>query len=177
MKKRPDYIVVGRFGRPRGLSGEIFLQPLTDNPKRLTKSGRFWIETEGQDTEIKLSAVNDASGKTAVRIKGVNGPEEAGKYSSQYLYIRSEDLGQPADGSFYYFDLIDCRAVDKSGAELGVVADVEHYPANDVLVIKDEKNNLFRLPMVAQFIVDIDLEKNQITINPPEGIFDSPDEN
>ncbi len=169
--------MVGRFGRPRGLSGEIFLQPLTDNPKRLVDSGRFWMEAEGNYVEIWFSAVNEVSGKTVVRIEGVNGPEEAGKYSSQYIYIRSEELGQPADGSFYYFDLIDCRAVDRSGAELGIVADVEQYPANDVLVIEDKSKNLFRLPMVTQFIVDVDLEKNQITINPPEGIFDSPDEN
>ena len=177
MKKRPDYIVVGRFGRPRGVSGEIFLQPLTDNPDRLVVSGQFWIETEGHYDEIRFSAVNDIAGKTAVRIKGVNSPEEAGTYTNRYLYIHSEELGIPEDGSYFYFDLIDCRVVDQSGTDIGIVADVEEFPANDLLVIKDDRGNLFRLPMVAAFIMKVDLEKNEITINPPEGIFDSPDEN
>lgn len=177
MKKRPDYIVVGRFGRPRGLSGEIFLQPLTDNPDRLVVSGQFWVEAEEQYREIKFSAVNDFSGKTAVRIQGVNDSKEARTYTNRYVYIRGDDLRQPDDGSFFYFDLIDCRVVDQSGANLGIVADVEEYPANDLLVIKDDKDGLFRLPMVTAFVLKVDLEKNEITINPPEGIFDSPDEN
>lgn len=177
MKKRPDYIVVGQFGRPRGVSGEIFLQSLTDNPNRLVASGRFWVEADGQYGEINFSSVREISGRTAVQIKDVHSPEEAGAYTNRYVYIRAEDLGQPDDGSFYHFDLIDCRVVDRTGAVKGIVADVEQSPANDLLVIKDAENNLFRLPMVTAFILKVDLEKHEITINPPEGIFDSPDEN
>lgn len=169
--------MVGRFGRPRGISGEIFLVPLTDNPDRLKKDGRFWIEDKGGYTRIKLTSVNKVSRKTTARIEGVTSPEEAKKYTNRNLFIHVDDLGSPKEGSYFNFDLIDCRVIDEQGVEFGVVADIENYPANDVIVIRDAKRQVFRLPMVAEFVLKVDLDKNEITINPPEGIFDSPDEN
>lgn len=176
MNERPEYIVVGRFGRPRGVSGEIYLNPLTDNPERFRKAGIFWIESDDGWKETKITAIRFISGKPAVRIEAIDNSEKARELTNQYLYIKATDLDDLPEGSYYHFDLIGCRIVDLNGNSLGQLVDVERYPANDVWVIESEKGKRSMFPAVKAFIEDVDIEAKLIVINPPEGIFDSPDE-
>ncbi len=177
MKERPEYVIVGCFGRPRGVSGEINIIPLSDYPERFHKKETFWIESESGYITLDLVSIRFISGKPAARIEGYDSREQARLLTNKYLYIRSSDLGKLPEGSFYFFDLIGCRVADRDGRELGRVKEVENYPANDVWIIEagDGKKVLF--PAVAKFIDKVDIDKKLIIINPPEGIFDSPDEN
>lgn len=176
MKKRPDYIVVGQLGRPRGVSGEIYLNPITDNPERFRKKGTFWIESDDGWEELKIVSVRFLSGRLAVEIKGIDNPEKAKLFVNKYLYIKKADLGDLTEGHYYHFDLIGCRVLNSDNSELGRISDIETYPANDVWVIETDKGKRFLFPVVSHFIEKIDIEKQTIIVNPPEGIFDSPDE-
>jgi len=177
LKERPEYVIVGRFGRPRGISGEINIIPLSDYPDRFHKKETFWIESGSDFTRMNSISIRFISGKPVAKIEDYNSREKVSELTNRYLYIRRADLGKLPEGSYYHFDLIGCRVNDKNGRELGQVCEVESYPANDVWVIesKDEKRYMF--PAVAHFIDKVDIEKKLIIINPPEGIFDSPDEN
>jgi 16S rRNA processing protein RimM len=176
LRNKPEYIIVGQFGRPRGVSGEIYINDLTDNPERFAKPGMFWMESEDGWTEIKVVSVKYFSGRPAVRIGGIDNPEKAKELTNRYLYIKGDELKELPEGSYYHFDLMDCRAIDKNGVELGIIVKVESYPANDIWVIeKDKKRYMF--PAIGQFIMNVDIDKKIIKLDPPEGIFDSADEN
>ena len=174
MSNRPEYIVVGRFGRPRGVSGEIFVNVLTDNPERFGGPGMFWIETENGWTEIDIVSVKFVSGRPAVRLRGIDNSGQARRLTNSFLYIKGSDLDKAPEGSYYYFDLIDCEVVDTHGRELGKIVEVEPYPASDIWVIEKEGRKIM-FPAVAQFIKKVDIENKLIELDPPEGIFDSPD--
>ncbi|UCD16516.1 MAG: 16S rRNA processing protein RimM [Candidatus Zixiibacteriota bacterium] len=177
MVQRPEYVVVGRFGRTRGVSGEIYVQPLSDNPERFQGQGTFWIESGGGWEEVRIISSRYVSGKPAVQIEGVSNPEEAKRFTNKLVFIKGTDLGELPKGKYYHFDLLGCRVVGKDSGELGRVIAVEEYPANDVLVIEDKNGKRHLLPMVAAFIRDVDIKRQVIKAVPPEGIFDSPDEN
>ena len=168
----PDYIVVGRFGRPYGLVGEIYITPISDNPERFRKrKGKFWMEADDGWVEISLSFRKEISGRPLVKIAGVNRPEDAQKYNNELIYIRATSLEKLPEGRYYHFDLVDCRVTDEKGAELGKVTAVEEYPANDVLVIKTKTGKEHLFPMIKRYLKTIDLEKKLIVIEPPDGIF------
>ncbi len=71
-----------------------------------------------------------------MQIEGYDSREQARLLTNEYLYIRSADLGELPEGSYYFFDLIGCRVTDSDGHELGRVCKVENYPANDVWIIE-----------------------------------------
>jgi 16S rRNA processing protein RimM len=177
LKERPEYVVVGRFGRPRGISGEINIIPLSDYPERFRKKETFWIESESGFIKLNLVSIRFISGKPAARIEGYNSREQARLMTNKYLYIRNADLGELPEGSYYHFDLIGCLVADSGGQMLGRVCEVETYPANDVWVIEAENGRKFLFPVVAKFIDKVDIDKKLIIISPPEGIFDSPADN
>ena len=176
MTDRLEYIVVARFGRPRGVSGEINLFVISDNPERFHDGGTFWIEAEDGWKEIKVTSFKFFSGKASAIVEGFDTPEKSGRLTNRYLHIKESELGILPEGSYYHFDLIGCRVVDMSGVELGTVTDIEEYPANDIWVVESTKGRRNMFPAVKHFIKEIDINRKLIVLSPPEGIFDSPDE-
>lgn len=174
MTDKPEYIVVGRFGRPRGVTGEIYINPLTNNPERFRNNEPLWIETAGGWKALEGSSVEDISGRLVAKLKGVDSPEQARLLTNQYLYVRSQALGILPEGHYYHFDLIGCRVVDTAGLELGEVTDIEEFPGQDLLAIQSAEGKRYSLPLVKRFLKEIDIEKKLIVIDPPEGIFDLP---
>ncbi len=177
MKERPEYVIVGRFGRPRGVSGEINIVSLSDNPERFHKEVTFWIESETGFERLLIVSIRFIAGRPAAIIEGYDNREKVAELTNKHLFIRSTDLGELPEGSYYIFDLIGCRVVDKNNRELGLLTDVESYPANDVWIIEAKNGEKHLFPAVTNFIDTVDVDKKWIVISPPEGIFDSPDEN
>lgn len=176
MTEAPEYIVVGRFGRPRGVSGEIYVNLLTDNPDRLQDGNTFWMESEGGWKKIKIISVKPLSGRPAVKVEGIENPEDAAKLTNSFLYIKEAELPRLPEGKFYHFDLVGCRVVDEKNKAYGSVTGVEEYPANDVLVIESENGGRYLFPIVREYIKEIDTDGKKIVVDPPGGIFDSSDE-
>ena len=175
-RETPEYIAVGRFGRIRGVSGEIYINLLTDFPDRFQKGESFWIETENGWKKIKLVSGRHYSNRLAVKIEGIENPEDAKRLTNSFLFVKKKNLRKLPDGKFYLFDLVDCRVIDEEDRLYGRVIDVEEYPANDLLVIKAKNGGRYLFPMVREYIKKIDTDGKKIVIDPPEGIFDSSDE-
>ncbi len=175
-KETPEYIAVGRFGKTRGVSGEIYINLLTDFPDRFQKSKSFWIESEDGWKEIKLTSGKLFPKRAAVKLEGINTPEEIRKFTNFFLYIKRDELQKLPEDKFYLFDLVNCRVVDEEENDYGLVVDIEKNPANDLLVIEAKDGGRYLFPMVREFIKEIDTDGKKIVVDPPEGIFDSSDE-
>ncbi|MFH2036557.1 MAG: ribosome maturation factor RimM [Candidatus Zixiibacteriota bacterium] len=175
MNKKPDHIVVGKFGRPRGVSGEIFINSLTDNPERFGKPGTFLIENENGWTDIVVKQISAIGNRLAVKIEGINNLDEAKTLTNKLIYITGSELVEAPEGSYYLFDLIGCELVDTGNKQLGTIVDIEQYPASDVWVVEN-KGDEFMFPAVKQFVIEVDIKNKKIIVDPPEGIFDSADE-
>jgi 16S rRNA processing protein RimM len=62
---------------------------------------------------------------------------------------------------------------EESGEKLGVLLDVLQTGANDVYVVKRDKDGKeILIPGIDECILDIDLEENKITVHLLEGLVD-----
>lgn len=175
-KETPEYIAVGRFGRTRGVSGEIYINPLTDFPDRFRKGKIFWMKSEDGWKEIKLTSGKQYSNRPAVKVEGIKNREEVRSLTNSFLYIQKDEVQKLPEGKFYLFDLVDCQVVDEENKFYGRVVEIEKNPANDLLVIETKDGGKYLFPMVREYIKKIDTDGKIIIIDPPEGIFDSSDE-
>jgi 16S rRNA processing protein RimM len=72
-------------------------------------------------------------------------------------------------GEYLDADLIGLRLIDASGKLLGEVVGIEHFPAQDCLVVGPQRA---LVPMVKAFIGAIDLEARTIAVGDlPEGLL------
>jgi 16S rRNA processing protein RimM len=76
------------------------------------------------------------------------------------LQVPKAELPEPGGDGYYVFQLVGLEVVEEGGRTLGRVQDVASYPANDVLELDDG----LALPMVADCVREIDLERGRIVV-------------
>lgn len=90
----------------------------------------------------------------------------AQRYVGATFYAPREAL-DVSQGEYLDVDLVGCEVVSEDGRRYGEVTRVEHYPANDMLIV-----GTYMLPMVGAFIKTIDVPAKSIVVDVPPGLLD-----
>ncbi len=73
---------------------------------------------------------------------------------------------------FYEWELEGCSVETKVGPVIGIVREVMRTGGVELLVVEDERQREILIPMAQSIVVDIDVSKKKILIDPPEGLLD-----
>lgn len=165
METDEKFIEVGKLGRARGLKGEIYITPTTDFPERFLDLKAIYVNDRGTWQSRKIDSARLVSGRPAIKLAGINNPEDAAELTNRMLAIKESQLIELPDGVHYVFELIGCVAFEEeTGRRLGEVVNVERYPANDVYVIKTDDNREILCPAVVDYVKEIDIENKKIIL-------------
>ncbi len=175
MAKHPEYIIVGCFGRPRNVFGEIYITPATDDPARFLELDEIFVVDGSERKKLLLEKVTLVGGRPVAKIEGYQSREEAARLTNLSIEIPRGKARPLGEGRYYQFDLIGCKVMGADGTDYGIVEDVLFYPAGDLYRIRSKRFGDVLLPAVDRFIIRIDIDKKEITIDPPNGLF-KPDE-
>lgn len=115
---------------------------------------------------LRIEAVREHKGRLLLTIEGITDADAAGALAGAEFFAPREQL-DIADDEYLDDDLVGCELLDATGAPIGRVTRVEHYPSSDMLIVNGKM-----VPLVQAFIRSIDIAKKQITADLPEGIFD-----
>jgi 16S rRNA processing protein RimM len=78
--------------------------------------------------------------------------------------VHREDLPEAGDGQYYWSDLIGLKVVHRDGTELGIVDEMLETGANDVMVVKGEKERL--IPFVRdEIVINVDLSDGRVDVD------------
>jgi 16S rRNA processing protein RimM len=149
-----NFIPVGRIVSSHGLKGQVKVELLTDFPERLGKGQRLRL----QDRWVTVKDSQPMKNRLLVKLEGVNSIEEAKALQWEVLSAIDNEL-ELAEDEFLVEDLIGLKVVTQDGIELGEVEEVLPYPAQDLLKIGD-----LLIPFAHEFIVQIDWDKEEITV-------------
>ena len=104
------------------------------------------------------------------KIEGVDTVEAAEKYRNKVLFMHRDDLELDED-TYFIQDLIDMEVQDAdSGFVYGKITDVLQNGANDVYVIKGDREYL--VPAIPDVVISTDIDSNIMQIRPLDGLFD-----
>ena len=126
-------VLVGRFGAPHGVRGEIRIKSFTADPGAIGAYGPLVDETGARHTIVTSLLLRDDL--IVARLAGVNDADAARELTGRAVSIARAQLPAPDDDEFYIADLIGMRAVAPDGAALGVVKNVLNFGAGDILEI------------------------------------------
>lgn len=166
MKK--EYLEAGKIVTTHGVRGEVKIMPYTDTPELLCEFDRLFI---GKDkAELYIERARVAKNMVIAKIEGVDTVEAAEKYRNKVLFMHRDDLELDED-TYFIQDLIDMEVKDAdSGFVYGKITDVLQNGANDVYVIKGDREYL--VPAIPDVVISTDIDSNIMLIRPLEGLFD-----
>ncbi len=178
-KKDPVYITVGKIGAPYGVRGWVKVQSFTESVKNILDYDPWYFDSRGpasRKTDSRASSESAAwieapllEAKThakgiIARFESCDDRDAALLMGGQEIAIRRDQLPEPPQGEYYWVDLEGLEVKTLDGTSLGTVDHIEATGANDVLVVKGERERL--IPYVMGHIVhEVDIDAGFIRID------------
>ncbi len=173
------YLTVGKIGAPYGVRGWVKVQSFTDPLDNLLDYDPWYIHSRKTGSR---GSTSETSSESATRIEaplleakihakgiiarfdGCDDRDAALKMGGQEIAIHRDQLPEPEKGEYYWIDLEGLEVKTLENVSLGTVDHMEATGANDVLVVKGERERL--IPYVMDHIVhEVDIEAGFIRVD------------
>ncbi|KQY99223.1 ribosome maturation factor RimM [Microbacterium sp. MEC084] len=174
-KPAKNQLRVGRLVKAHGLKGALKLELYTDDP-----DGRF---TPGATFTLQVPEHSQWHGKTitvrefrwmnqhpVVFFEGVDDRNAADTLVRAILWI-DQDEDAPAEPDAWYDHQLVGLDVVRDGVVVGKVARVDHFPAQDLLVVRAGEDEVL-VPFVSAIVPEVDIEGGRVVVTPPAGLFE-----
>lgn len=172
-----NYLRIGKIISLHGIKGEVKVFPTTDDVKRFDHLKKFYI-VDADDADdsaftdkntYETENVKYIKNTCILKIKGYDKIEDSSKFIGKNIYVERSDAIKLDANEFYIVDLIGLKCY--MGQELiGNVNDIMKTKANSILVI-DYRGKEVLVPMVSDFIEQIDIDKALVRIKTLEGLI------
>jgi 16S rRNA processing protein RimM len=154
-----QFVVVGKITSAYGIKGWVKVFSYTDPVSNILQYTPWYLPVSPQQEGWRCCEVLNGRphGKHVVaQLAGIDDRNQAELLRGMDIAVPRDQLPEPAEGEYYWLDLKGLRVVNTHGVELGVVEDMMETGANDVLVVKGDRQRL--IPYVMDEIVkDVDL--------------------
>ena len=170
----PDLVVVGRVRRPHGVRGEVAVEVLTDNPDRFRAGSELAATGPGAAPPevLRVAASRRHHGALLVSFDGLGDRAAAERLRGAELCVRSDEVEEAPEGTYYYFDLVGCSCVDRSAGELGEVVAVREDGGGLLLEISDGRRAVL-VPFVNEYLGSVSIADKRIDFELPEGLLET----
>ena len=155
-----QFIEAGEIVTTHGIKGEVKVLPWLDSPEGLCDFDRCRID--GKEFEIEQCRVQKTC--NLVKLSGIDTMEAAQAMRGKKIELYREDID---DEVIFAAELIGMN-VFAEGQQIGKIKEVLDYPGNCVYVVKGEHE--YMIPAVKAFILDTDMEKNEMQVKLIEGM-------
>lgn len=157
-------IIVGRIGSAFGVQGWLKINSFTDPPENILQYSPWQIQSKQSWITINIADSKVQSNKIIIKLNDCNTPEQAKLYANSVIAIWRDQLASLSDDEFYWSDLEGLSVINEKGVNLGIVDHLISTGANDVLVVKGEKDYL--IPYIpGMYIIQVDLHEKKILVD------------
>ena len=161
---RDRFLEAGIIVNTHGIHGEVRIQPWADSPGFLAGFGRYYID--GAARQVISARVHKSF--VIAALDGVSDIDGAIRLKNKTVFIDRDDAALD-EGRYFIADIVGLCAVDaKTGEGIGTVVEVLSLPANNVYIIRGEREIL--VPAVPDFIVETNIDEGYAKIRLIEGM-------
>lgn len=168
-------LTVGRVVKAHGVTGELVVEVRTDDPELRFAPGAL-LRAKGSDRREQNYAVEAArphGARLLVRLSGVADRDAADALRGSVFVIDSADLPPIEEADTYYdHQLEGLRVRTADGGEIGVVTEVLHTAAGELLAVKRDDAPELLVPFVSAIVTWVSLEDRVVEIDPPDGLLE-----
>ena len=153
-----DLLKVGVITTTHGIRGEVKVYPTTDADRFLDLE-YVLLDTGREKRKLEIENVKYFKNLVILKFRGIDNINDIEMYKKRELWIPREEAQELEEDEYYIADLI------------GTLKDVMETGANDVYVVEDAKGEEILLPAIRECILDVDVEKNVMTIHLMKGLI------
>lgn len=146
---------MGRISAPFGVKGWVKVQPNTAAPRNLLAYKTWWVGADGGWKETAVAEARVQGRAVVAKLEGCDDRDAAGALRGKMVSVPRAALPGTRSDEYYWADLIGLAVVDESAQALGRITGILQTGANDVLVVRGDRERL--IPFIAEVIRDVDV--------------------
>ena len=171
---------VGRLLKAHGLKGAIKLELYTDSPNE-----RF---VPGAVLDLQVPEESPWFGKTVtvtelrwynqspvIFLEGIEDRTAAESLIRAILLVKADATELPKEADAWYDHQLVGLKVYRETQEVGEVVRVDHFPSQDILVVKSGETEVL-VPFVKAIVPEVNIEAGKVIVTPPLGLFEEIEE-
>jgi 16S rRNA processing protein RimM len=159
-----DWVVLGRVSGLFGVEGWVRVFSHTEPREGIVRYNPVFLKRLGEWREFRIEAGRVHGAGVVMKLIGCDDRDQAAALVQAEIAVRRAQLPPPAPDEYYWADLEGLRVVTLAGVELGAVSHLLATGANDVLVVRGERERL--LPFVRdQVVVEVNLEQSLLRVD------------
>ncbi len=150
------------------MKGWLKIEPYTESPEGLRNFADWYFGKGEPDESWKLIRVVESashSGNVVARLEGCSDRDAALEYRGMRLAVPRSALPATKTDEYYQADLVDLTVMNMQGERLGKVAGLFSNGAHDVLRIAKADGGEQLMPLVQQFVREIDLGAGMLRVD------------
>ena len=158
------WILVGKVVGLSGVHGEVKLESYTEPRTQIFSYQPWLLKSTLGDSEIS-GCRGRAQGKGIVAtLPEIEDRDGAARFVGSEVWVRRSALPKSKRGEYYWTDLEGLEVVTIEGVTLGKVSHLIATGANDVLVVKGERERL--IPFVTDdYVKEVDFDSGRVTVD------------
>ena len=157
-------IMIGRISGLYGVRGWVKIFSHTRPIKNILNYSPWQLGKNGQWQTISISEGRVQGKGIIAHLESIDSREQAASLLGAEIAVDRQQLPQPAKDEYYWADLIGLTVINREGITLGQVDHLLETGANDVLVLKGERERLIPF-LPKQVILEVDLAQSVLRVD------------
>lgn len=157
---------IAKLGKSHGVRGWMRLHPYTRDPQDAIDYAEFWLLQNPRTKKlqpVKLEQYRLQGQQLLIKIEGCETPEAASELANWLISTPTSSLKRLDDGEYYWQQLIGLEVYNTNQISLGKVDHIMETGANDVLVVKSDRERL--IPYSDTCIIEIQLDNGILIVD------------
>ena len=164
---------VANLGKAKNLKGGLLAYPCESLPFLLEEGMEvafvppvLRVPRTGRITHIQ----EQAGGAYLVSFDSILSIDQAEQLAGHSVLVRKADLPEGYDRSL--LDLVGFEVFSRDQGHIGTIVSLEENPAHLLLVVESSTGSTIHIPLVEEFLVDLNEEERRIEFDLPAGLVE-----
>ena len=164
MARSPDRrVAIGRIAGLFGVAGWVKVFSYTRPREAILRYSPWQVEVGGVWRTLEVAEGRSQGQGIVARLNGYTDRNQAAELVKAEVAISPAQLPATEEREFYWAELEGLRVLNTAGLELGRVSHLFETGANDVLVVRGERERL--IPFAERVVQKVDLDAGVIHVD------------
>ena len=172
---------IGEVVGVHGLGGRLKIRSYAESIETFAPGINIGFKTSGADDQVWYDIAASSNHKKGILLSltGVEDIDLAESLKGKEIVIKREDLPESEENDYFWQDLIGLKVFDNKRGLLGRIDNIFQTGANDVLVVKPDKNRdkdnnrdkeEVLVPAIESVIKNVNIKEGTMEIELPKGL-------
>ena len=163
------YIEIGEILKPYKTKGELIAAIKPAFYEDVARAKAIFLLLNGSHVPFFIESVDCQQKTCYIKFEEFGNPEDVKQMNGVKLYLRECDVNWQTKSEKKEIDFSGYMIIDKNSGKRLQILRIEQYP-QQIMAVATTETSQYLIPLVYQFILDIDTEAKVITMQLPSGL-------